>query len=133
MSGNAESDVSVRTIEAPAGAGPIGTAAFFTAVPPMAAFDRIGDLHHFVPLPDDWMIGVADVVGSTRAIADGRYKAVNMAGASVISAVSNALGTLDFPYIFAGDGASFAVAAPEATRAPRRSRQRSTGSVANSI
>ena len=56
------------------------------------------------------MVGIADVVQSTRAIAEKRYKAVNMAGAAVIAAVTNALGGREFPFVFGGDGASFAVA-----------------------
>ena len=35
----------------------------------------------YSPLPDDWTVGVADIVESTKAIANQRYKAVNMAGA----------------------------------------------------
>src|SRR5207244_11307456 len=54
-------------------------------------------------------IGLADGVESTKAIAEQRYKAVNMAGASVIAAVTNALGGREFPFVFGGDGASFAV------------------------
>lgn len=100
-----------------AGVPPTETAAFLTAIPPFAMFASIGNPDVFRPLPDGWTVGVADVVGSTAAIAEGRYKAVNTAGASVISAVSNALGTLDFPYLFAGDGASFAVAPQDAGRA----------------
>ena len=46
---------------------------------------------------------------STKAIAAQRYKAVNMAGASVIAAVTNALGGREFPFVFGGDGASFAI------------------------
>src|SRR4051812_49776927 len=61
-------------------------------------------------LPDDWSVGVADIVESTKAIAEARYKAVNMAGASVIAAVTNALEGREFPFVFGGDGASFAVA-----------------------
>src|SRR5436190_1754952 len=61
-------------------------------------------------LPDDWTIGLADIVQSTKAIAEKRYKAVNMAGAAVIAAVTNALGEREFPFVFGGDGASFAVA-----------------------
>ena len=71
----------------------------------------------FAPLPDDWMVGVADVVQSTKAIAENRYKAVNMAGAAVIVAITNALGDRDFPFVFGGDGASFAVAAEAAAAA----------------
>lgn len=100
-----------------AAAAPTETAAFLTAIPAFAMFASIGNPDVFRPLPDDWTVGLADVVASTAAIAEGRYKAVNTAGASVISAVSNALGTLDFPYLFAGDGASFAVAPQQAGRA----------------
>jgi hypothetical protein len=64
----------------------------------------------YAPLPDDWSVGVADIVESTKAIAQARYKAVNMAGAAVIAAVTNALEGREFPFVFGGDGASFAVA-----------------------
>ena len=63
----------------------------------------------YSPLPDDWAIGVADIVDSTKAIAAKRYKAVNMAGAAIIAAVTNALEGREFPFVFGGDGASFAV------------------------
>ena len=49
-------------------------------------------------------VGVADIVESTRAIANQRYKAVNMAGAAVIAAVTNALDGREFPFVFGGDG-----------------------------
>ncbi len=93
------------------------TARFTRGITSFSGFGGIGDPERFVSLPDDWSIGVADVVASTEAIAAGRYKSVNTAGAAVVSAVSNALGTLDFPFIFAGDGASFAVAPEEAAAA----------------
>jgi predicted NUDIX family NTP pyrophosphohydrolase len=44
---------------------------------------------------------------------NGQYKAVNMAGAAAISVVMNALGHREFPFVFGGDGVSFAVP-PEA-------------------
>ncbi len=37
-----------------------------------------------------------------------------MAGAAVIAAVANALGGRDFPFVFGGDGASFAVSPAKA-------------------
>jgi hypothetical protein len=49
-------------------------------------------------------------VESTKAISEQRYKAVNMAGAAVIAAITNALEGREFPFVFGGDGASFAVA-----------------------
>lgn len=93
------------------------TTRFYRALASFASFDDIGNPAVFTPLPDDWQIGVADIVASTEAIAAGHYKSVNTAGASVISAVSNTLGTLDFPFIFGGDGASFAVAPEDAAPA----------------
>ena len=71
----------------------------------------------YSPLPDDWTIGVADIVESTKAIAAQRYKAVNMAGAAVIAAVTNALEGREFPFVFGGDGASFAVSPADLERA----------------
>ena len=78
-------------------------------LPVVSDFARVADPDSFVPLPDDWAIGVCDVVDSTSAIAGGRYKAVNLAGAGSISAVANALeGGLEV-FAFGGDGAAFAV------------------------
>ena len=69
-------------------------------------------------------LGLADVVQSTKAIRENRYKAVNMAGASVIAAVANALGNRDFPFVFGGDGASFAVPPADADLARADARRR---------
>ena len=63
------------------------------------------------PLPDDWVVGFCDVVGSTEAVAKGRYKAVNFVGAGAIAAVANALDRRPFPFVFGGDGASSVSAA----------------------
>jgi len=84
---------------------------FYANVPAFEGFDRMVDADLYRPLPGTWQIGLADIVSSTKAIAAGGYKAVNMAGASVITAVANAIGTPDFPFVFGGDGASFAVPA----------------------
>jgi hypothetical protein len=69
-------------------------------------------LYH--PIPDDWVIGITDVVDSTTAISSGRYKVVNTAGAAAIAAVSNGLEGVPFPFVFGGDGAGFAVAPDQA-------------------
>jgi hypothetical protein len=86
-------------------------------LPVIHDFIQIMDPALFRPLPDGWIVGVADVVQSTKAIAANRYKAVNMAGAAVIVAVTNALEDRDFPFVFGGDGASFAVAGEAAAAA----------------
>ncbi len=87
---------------------------FYSTVPVRRGFRSLMDPAQYMPLPDDWTVGIADVVQSTKAIAEKRYKAVNMAGAAVIAALTNALGGREFPFVFGGDGASFAVAPRDA-------------------
>src|SRR5262249_29930567 len=82
---------------------------FYAGVPVFHEFERLMDPSLYRRLPDDWVIGMTDVVQSTKAIAERRYKAVNMAGAAAIAAVANALGGREFPFIFGGDGATFAL------------------------
>src|ERR1700746_2762241 len=86
------------------------TATFYTSLPVLRGFKSLMDQARYAPLPDDWSVGIADVVQSTKAIAEKKYKAVNMAGAAVIASVTNALEGREFPFVFGGDGASFAVA-----------------------
>src|SRR5882724_10260026 len=107
--------VSRRTIPPMIEAG--GSDSFYGTIPVFRGFTRLMEPQLYVPLPDDWAIGVADIVESTRAIAAQRYKAVNMAGASVIAAVTNALEGREFPFVFGGDGASFAVSPDDLARA----------------
>lgn len=82
---------------------------WLATVPVLGDFAQVADPACYVPLPDDWFVGVSDVVDSTGAIAAGRYKAVNLAGAAAISAVTNALGGGLSLFVFGGDGARFAV------------------------
>ena len=81
----------------------------FGELPAFTQFDGVVEPRHYRPLPDDWALATSDIVSSTRAIEAGCYKAVNMAGASVISAILNALGRRDIPFVFGGDGAVVAV------------------------
>jgi hypothetical protein len=93
-----------------------GSDTFYGGIAVFRGFASLMDPALYAPLPDDWSIGVADIVESTRAIAEARYKAVNMAGAAVIAAVTNALEGREFPFVFGGDGASFAVAPDDRER-----------------
>src|SRR5260370_41964534 len=93
-----------------------GRDGFYGSIPVFRGFASLMDPALYSPLPDDWSIGVADIVESTKAIADARYKAVNMAGAAVIAAITNALGGREFPFVFGGDGASFAVTPDDLSR-----------------
>ena len=84
---------------------------------PFGSFDdfaAVTDPARFTSAPDDWVIGLTDVVRSTEAVAEGSYKAVNLAGAAAIAAVMNALGTRDFAFAFAGDGCAFALPGADA-------------------
>ena len=89
----------------------------YDELPTFSDFVRVSDPALYTPLPDEWHVGVADVVNSTGAIAAGRYKAVNMAGAAAVSAVGNALGNMGFPFLFGGDGAVLAVSSEDADAA----------------
>ena len=82
---------------------------FYKSLPTYSEFADMSDAGNYSALPDDWWIGTSDVRGSTKAVEDGRYKTVNMIGAAVISAQINTHDGATFPYIFGGDGASFAV------------------------
>jgi hypothetical protein len=90
---------------------------FYESIPVLDNFADAVKSENYSPLPDDWVVGFADVVGSTKAVADGRYKTVNMVGAGAIAAVANALDRRPFPFVFGGDGASFAVSSSDATAA----------------
>src|SRR5260221_5493903 len=94
-----------------------GSDTFYGGIPVFRGFGSLMDPALYSPLPDDWAVGVADIVESTRAIANQRYKAVNMAGAAVIAAITNALDGREFPLVFGGDRASFADAPDDLARA----------------
>lgn len=82
---------------------------FFDTLPTFERFAGVANPANYQALPPDWGLATADVVDSTRAIEQGRYKAVNMAGASVISAILNGLGRQNVPFVFGGDGALVAL------------------------
>jgi hypothetical protein len=98
----------------PRDAETVDQASFYAQVPVFDRFARLMDPAVYTPLPDGWVMGLSDIVQSTTAIEAGRYKAVNTAAAAVIAAVSNALNHHDFPFVFGGDGASFALPSDKA-------------------
>lgn len=63
----------------------------------------------YEPVPDDWLVVVADVVSSTRAVNSGRYAEVNYLGAACIVAAGNSVPELDLPSVFGGDGATLVI------------------------
>lgn len=93
------------------------TDTFYQSLPATADFAAFSDLAAYTPLPDDWLLLLSDVVGSTKAISEGRYKSVNMAGAATIMAALNAISGVDAPYMFGGDGAVIAIPPSKAAAA----------------
>ena len=82
---------------------------FYTDLPARTRFADLADPAIYVPAPDDWSVVLTDVVGSTQAVAAGRYRDVNYVGAASIAAVLNASGRADVPFVFGGDGATLVV------------------------
>lgn len=82
---------------------------FYSELPALHDLGELTDSQNFVPLPEDWYILITDITNSTEAIAAGRYKEINLMGASSIVAVLNITKGLEIPYVFGGDGASLVV------------------------
>ena len=89
--------------------GDLSSNGFYGDIQAFEDFAGIADLDNYHRAPDDWQVIIADVVGSTSAIAEGRYKDVNMIGASCINAVLNISQQTSIPYVFGGDGATLMV------------------------
>ena len=84
---------------------------FYSELPSFSDFSSVGALDDYRPVPNDWFVLVADIVRSGDAVAEGRYKDVNMIGAAVIAAVLNSVGRERVPFVFGGDGATLVVPA----------------------
>lgn len=82
------------------------TSDFVDGLPVMKTFYDALPSQNYIAIPDDWYVAVTDVVKSREAIARGQYRAVNMAGVAMITAIMNTLGHQKIPYIFGGDGAA---------------------------
>jgi hypothetical protein len=85
------------------------SAAFYAGLPVLANFDAVTEPGNYSPLPADWHVATCDVRNSTLAVQAGNYKHVNTVGASAVTAMLNAAGTLEIPFIFEGDGSAFCV------------------------
>jgi hypothetical protein len=82
---------------------------FYSELEPIASFGGVFDFTRYAEVPEDWLIAVTDVVDSTRAIAEGRYKQVNVAGSLGAMALANIKSDLEFPFVFGGDGMIYAL------------------------
>lgn len=82
---------------------------FEASLPLFTHLEQTLNCDAYTQLPSDWYVIVTDVVNSTKAIEEGRYRDVNAVGGSTIAAVVNAAKPHRLPYVFGGDGASFCV------------------------
>ena len=82
---------------------------FFKNIPEITQFVSVINKDNFIAAPDDWIIVIADIRNSTKAVDNGKYKDVNMIGGAVICAVKNATENHDWPFVFGGDGATLLI------------------------
>ena len=82
------------------------TSHFYGKLPKLHRFSEITRPENFVAIPEDWLVAVTDVKGSTRAIEAGRYKEVNTVGALSIVSLLNLATDRELPFIFGGDGST---------------------------
>jgi len=87
----------------------MNSASFYADLPLLTEFGDAGRQERYVPLPDDWHVVMCDVRNSTAAVEAGRYKSVNTLGAACITALLNAAGAIQIPFVFEGDGAMLCV------------------------
>jgi hypothetical protein len=81
---------------------------FYKHLPETDQFSQLAEPKNYTRLPESWCIAISDVRNSTRHVKQGKYRQVNMMGASMIAAVSNELKHLELPFSFSGDGAVIA-------------------------
>jgi hypothetical protein len=81
---------------------------FYKQLPVTNLFENLSDPESYTRLPETWCLAISDVRNSTKQVKQGKYRQVNLIGASMIAAVSNELNHLELPFSFSGDGAVIA-------------------------
>lgn len=87
----------------------MSSASFYSGLAPFTELSGAGRKESYTPLPADWHVAMCDVRDSTAAVESGNYKNVNTLGAALITAVLNAAGGTEVPFVFEGDGAMLCV------------------------
>ena len=77
---------------------------FYSDLKASPVFLDIAGAEHFHQVPPDWWVLLSDVEGSTQAIAEGRYKDVNLLGAAGVAILMKHFQEYDLPFVFGGDG-----------------------------
>jgi hypothetical protein len=97
----------------------MSTETFYLDLPVIENFIDVSKPEIYTGLPDDWQVVVTDVKDSTKAIEKGRYKDVNLLGASSIIAMLNLMKSFSLPFVFGGDGATICLPPSLVERAKR--------------
>ncbi|MEY4767383.1 MAG: hypothetical protein RL637_22 [Pseudomonadota bacterium] len=82
---------------------------FFKNLEPLQSIGDLQNSSRCSAVPENWMLWITDVKGSTEAIRCGRYREVNIAGALCILAIINSPYYPQIPFIFGGDGVMFLI------------------------
>lgn len=82
---------------------------FYTQLPIVENFFDASNMQNYHPLPEDWYVAITDIVNSSAAIRNDRYKTVNILGASPIVGILNIADRNKIPYTFGGDGSTFCI------------------------
>ncbi len=82
---------------------------FYKELPVLTHFFESSNPGSYHSLPSDWYLALTDIVDSTGAIAENRYKSVNILGAAPIAGMLNIVDKNAIPYTFGGDGSMIAV------------------------
>lgn len=82
------------------------TETFYKDMSGFKTFAEFANPKYYQELPEDWLVALTDVKGSTKAIQAGQYKNVNALGVASIVALLKTLQPIEVPYVFGGDGAT---------------------------
>jgi hypothetical protein len=82
---------------------------FYAEIEPLYSIVEITNPDHYRYVPDNWLVALTDVRGSTAAIEAGRYRDVNTVAAASITVMLNAVEGRDIPFVFGGDGATILI------------------------
>ena len=82
---------------------------FYQKLEAFHQFELLTDSGYYKKLPDDWLVGVADIQNSTELLTQGNYRIVNIVGVSAIVGMLNHHTSDEIPFVFGGDGCLIAV------------------------
>jgi hypothetical protein len=85
------------------------TDSFYRDIPLSHCMSDVFDAQWSRAVPADWLLLMTDVVQSTQAIEAGLYRDVNVAGGLAVMAMANLMESMDFPFVFGGDGVTMLI------------------------